>query len=99
MLDFKKLCLVYLNATKMSLDNLPVKDIEAYFVENDAPQLELVLFKSDPPIWLFPYSLFLSDYAYSKGDIISAKKYNKIYQSFYPDSPLAQLEGQGLAKQ
>lgn len=92
MLDLQTLAVTYLQAEQMNLKHASLKEMENLFIANHVDKIESSLFPMNPPIWLFPYSLFLSDAAVERSDFKSAKKYHDLYLQLYPKSTLGSYQ-------
>lgn len=90
--EIKNLILVYLNSTKMMKNNLSFKEIETYIQQNQIFELEEKFHKNNPPMWLFPSSLLLANYAYKLGDKQTGDKYHGLYLKQYPNASFGKNE-------
>lgn len=86
--DIQILVLSYLKASQLSKQQAPFSDIERVFLNNQVGDIEEKLFVRNPPIWYFPYSLFLSNVAESRSDDKNKQKYRKMFEKMYPKSTL-----------
>ena len=90
--DLKNLIAVYLNASKMVQNNVPLNEIEKYFLENNIKKLEEKYLKNNPPFWYFPSAILLVKYAEKIKDINSEEKYKNIFFHLYPNSSFLKLD-------
>ncbi|MBA2649827.1 MAG: hypothetical protein H0U75_09600 [Legionella sp.] len=90
--DVQTLALTYLQASQMNLQKKSVADIESLFLKNGVDAIEKKLFVMNPPSWIFPYQLFLSDAAFDRGDLKMAKIHHDLYKKIYPNSTLGKFK-------
>ncbi len=88
MQELQTLSLSYLKASEMKLKKMPFDKIETEFLKNNVDKIENKLFVMNPPLWFFPYKLFLAQAAREKGDVKNARKYRNLYEKMYPHSTL-----------
>ncbi len=86
--DYQILVLSYLTASHMSLHHASLIDIENVFVTNNVNTIEKKLSSMNPPVWFFPYSLFLSEAAVARSDLQAAKRHHVEFEKIYPNSTL-----------
>lgn len=90
--NIKNLIIVYLNAAKMIQNNLTFKEVENYIIQNNIKELEEIFHKNNPPLWIFPYSLLLANYANKRGDKNAAEKYFTLFLKQYPNATFGKLD-------
>lgn len=88
MMDLQTLVISYLQASQMNYQGASLKQIEDVFLKNKVDLIEEKLSAMNPPIWFFPYSLFLADAAASRQDRSAENTYRVLYQKRYPHSHL-----------
>lgn len=91
MIDLQTLIATYLTASEMAKENKSLQVIEQLFLKNKIDHIEEKLFVMNPPLWFFPYQLFLSDVAAARSDQKSAIKHHLLFESEYPGSTLGHL--------
>jgi hypothetical protein len=88
MINFQKLVVTYLQVSEMGMKGKSLSDLEHQYLENQVDQIEKNMFGQNPPIWFFPYDLLLSDIAYDRNDMQSARYYHQLFEEKYPRSTL-----------
>lgn len=88
MMELQTLVISYLQASEMNIKHAPLTELEKVFLKNQVNKIEEKLFTMNPPLWFFPYQLFLSDAAVTRSDLDAAKKYHLLYEKMYPNSSL-----------
>lgn len=94
----KTLMVSYIKASEMEYHHASLSRMERYFLKRQSGRIEMTLSDMNPPVWYFPYTLFLSDAAFSRGDRQSAKKYHVLYEKIYPHSTLGAFPGTRCAQ-
>jgi hypothetical protein len=88
MVDLQTLAVTYLRASQMKSEHASLEKIEQLFIKNKINDIEHGLYSMNPPLWFFPYQLFLSQTAKDKSDFKLAKEYHDLYEKIYPHSTL-----------
>lgn len=86
--ELKTLVVSYLIASEMEKNHSSLSQLEQVFLDQHVAEIEEKLFSMNPPLWFFPYHLFLSDAAVKRSDLVAAKKYHLLYENRYPGSSL-----------
>lgn len=89
--DIQTLVLTYLEASQMDLQKKSMAEMEQLFLKNQVDKIENKLFVMNPPLWFFPYQLFLSDKAFARGDLKAAKLHHDLFEKMYPRSTLGEF--------
>jgi hypothetical protein len=86
--EYQTLVLSYLKACEANSRKAALTEIEDIFLKNNVKTIENILFAMNPPLWFFPYKLFLAKAASERGDAGLARNYYKDFSAMYPDSTL-----------
>ena len=92
MQNLQHLVVIYLQATKLDLNHATFSELEETFVLSQATTLQSKLLQRNPPVWFFPYELFLSDAAFRRSDPVNAKKYQQLVEKIYPHTSLGRTK-------
>jgi len=67
MQELQILCLSYLQASEMKLNHVSLNKMKDVFLKNKVDKIEDKLFVMNPPLWFFPYKMFLAQAAHKEG--------------------------------
>lgn len=84
----QKLMLIYLEAVQMQLQNKSLDELEKIFINNNASNMEDKLFVKNPPLWFFPYQVFLAETAFARGNVTAGNIYHEEFERMYPHASL-----------
>lgn len=84
----QKLMIIYLEAAQMQLQNKSLEELEKLFINNDVYSMEEKLFVKNPPLWFFPYQVFLAETAFARGNVTAGNSYHEEFEKMYPHASL-----------
>mmetsp|Transcript_14602 Transcript_14602/g.34815 ORF Transcript_14602/g.34815 Transcript_14602/m.34815 type:complete len:88 (-) Transcript_14602:278-541(-) len=79
----------YLRAAVLERDGASVTELEALFEKEETDRLEAHFHPNNPPMWLFPSSLFLMEAAARQEATAAAARHKRAFLHTYPKSALA----------